>query len=88
MPLYHQGDTVEWVAICYEYKGGLNRPYSGKSVSAVLYDANSVAVETLKSDTDRFGRACGKLHSPQTGVTGKNRIVICAQVKNAKFEVT
>lgn len=88
LPLYHQGDTVEWVAICYEYKGGLNRPYSGKSVSAVLYDANSVAVDTLKCDTDRFGRACGKFTLPTSGLTGRYRIAIDYQFNTVNFEVS
>lgn len=88
LPIYHQGDTVEWVAICYEYKGGLNRPYSGKSVSAVLYDANSVAVDTLKCDTDRFGRACGKFTLPTSGLTGRYRIAIDDQFNTVNFEVS
>ena len=70
LPLYHQGDTVEWTAICYEFKGGLNRPCPGKRVQAVMYDANSMAVDTLMCETDRFGRACGKFTLPASGLTG------------------
>lgn len=74
LPVYHLGDTARWVAVCYEYKGGLSRPYASRQVKAVLYDANSVAVDTLDVTTDRFGRATGEFALPADGLTGRFQI--------------
>ena len=71
LPLYHPGDSMEWTAICYEYKGGLNRPYALKDVTAVLMDANHMPVDTLKLVTDRFGRVAGGFTLPTDGLTGR-----------------
>lgn len=88
LPLYHQGDTVEWTAVCYEYKGGLNRPYSGKSVTAVLYDAGSVAVDTLECVTDRFGRAAGMFAIPEGGLMGMYQIAVDENWGVVRFDVS
>lgn len=88
LPLYHQGDTVEWTAICYEFKGGLNRPCPGKRVRAVMYDANSMAVDTLVCETDRFGRACGKFALPASGLTGWYHISIDKNRNAVRFQVS
>ena len=88
LPLYHQGDTVEWTAICYEFKGGLNRPCPGKRVQAVMYDANSMAVDTLMCETDRFGRACGKFTLPASGLTGWYHISIDKNRNAVRFQVS
>ncbi len=88
LPLYHPGDTVQWTAICYEYKAGLNRPYAGKEVSAVLFNANSVAVDTLKAVTDRFGRLTGEFPLPADGLTGRFSISVDDQWGAVSFEVS
>lgn len=88
LPLYHPGDTVEWSAVCYEFKAGLNRPYAGKSVEAVLYDANSMSVDTLSGNTDRFGRVSGKFLLPSTGLTGNFSIAVGGQRRAVTFEVS
>lgn len=88
LPLYHQGDTVDWVAVCYEYKGGLHRPYASKDVKAVLYDANSMPIDTLDVTTDRFGRAVGTFALPKDGLTGRFQIVVDGQWNVVGFEVS
>lgn len=88
LPLYHQGDTVEWAAVCYEYKGGLNRPYAGQEVKAVLYDANSMPVDTLDVTTDRFGRVAGAFVLPSDGLTGRFQIAVNGQWNIVNFEVS
>lgn len=76
LPVYHLGDTARWVAVCYEYKGGLSRPYADRQVKAVLYDANSMAVDTLDVTTDRFGRATGEFALPADGLSGRFQIKV------------
>lgn len=76
LPLYHPGDSMEWTAVCYEYKGGLNRPYAGKDVTAVLYDANHLPADTLARVSDRFGRVSGGFKLPDGGLTGRFSIEI------------
>lgn len=76
LPLYHPGDSMEWVAVCYEYKGGLNRPYDNKDVTAVLYDANRMPVDTLRLVTDRFGRVSGGFRLPDDGLTGTFSVAV------------
>lgn len=88
LPLYHQGDTAEWVAVCYEYKGGLRRPYGGRQVKAVLYDANSMPVDTLEVTTDKFGRATGAFVLPTDGLTGSFNIAVDGQWNVVRFEVS
>lgn len=88
LPLYHQGDTAQWVAVCYEYKGGLRRPYAGKEVKAILYDANTMPVDTLDVTTDRFGRATGAFVLPKDGLTGRFNIAVDGQWNVVNFEVS
>lgn len=88
LPLYHPGDTVEWSAVCYEYKAGMNRPYAGKSLEAVLYDANRVPVDTLAGTTDRFGRISGSFSLPESGLTGVFSISVGGQRRAVSFEVS
>lgn len=88
LPLYHPGDTVQWTAICYEYKAGLNRPCAGKEVMAVLMNANSIAVDTLKAVTDRFGRVNGTFPIPSDGLTGRFSISVDEMWGVVSFDVS
>lgn len=77
LPLYHHGDSVQWTAVCYEYKGGLNRPCIAHEVSAVLSDVNGQPVDTIMSITDRYGRAHGTFILPNDGsLSGRFSIMI------------
>ncbi|MDE6394692.1 MAG: hypothetical protein K2K77_05060, partial [Duncaniella sp.] len=88
LPLYHPGDSVEWVAICYEYKGGLNRPYDNKDVTAVMYDANRMPVDTLRLVTDRFGRVSGGFRLPDDGLTGTFSVAVDDSRYSLSFTVS
>jgi len=88
LPLYHQGDTAGWAVVCYEYKGGLHRPYAGKDVKVVLFDANRMPVDTLGVTTDRFGRASGEFPLPKDGLTGRYQIAVDGQRDVVGFEVS
>lgn len=87
LPLYHPGDTAEWCAVCYEYKGGLRRVMAGKEISAVLYDANSMPIDTITGMTDNFGRLTGSFRLPEDGLTGRFNISVAQQWNTISFEV-
>lgn len=70
LPLYHPGDSVEWMAIVYEYKNKSHRPVIGKEVTAILHNASYMAIDTMKLTTDRFGRITGKFMLPKESMTG------------------
>lgn len=88
LPLYHPGDTVEWSAVCYEFKAGMNRPYADKSIEAVLYDANHMPVDTLTGRTDCFGRVSGRFMLPESGLTGGFSVAVGGQRRAVTFEVS
>ena len=88
LPVYHFGDTVRWVVVCYEYKGGLSRPCTDRQVKAVLHDANSVAVDTLDVTTDRFGRVTGEFALPADGLSGRFQITVDGLWGVLGFEVS
>ncbi|MDE6370051.1 MAG: hypothetical protein K2K92_01015, partial [Duncaniella sp.] len=71
LPVYHPGDTAVWVAICYEYKGGLRRPVKGRDVTCIVTDATGVSIDTLKLATDNYGRIQGKTVLPTGSLTGR-----------------
>ncbi|WP_305150357.1 alpha-2-macroglobulin family protein [uncultured Duncaniella sp.] len=70
LPLYHPGDSVEWMAIVYEYQRKNHRPVIGKEVTAILRNASYMAIDTLKLTTDPFGRINGNFILPKEGLTG------------------
>lgn len=74
LPLYHPGDTVDFVAVCYETRGEERRVVEGLSVTARLNNASWVDVDTVTITTDRFGRAVGSFRIPTDGLQGTYRI--------------
>ena len=70
LPLYHPGDTAEWSAVVYEFKGQAHRPVQGKELTAILRNPTSTPLDTLKVTTDRFGRVWGKFAIPAEGLSG------------------
>lgn len=74
LPVYHPGDTAVWVAICYEYKGGLGRPVKGRDITCIVTDAGGVSIDTLKLTTDNYGRIQGKTHLPAGSLTGRYNV--------------
>ncbi|MDE6467156.1 MAG: hypothetical protein K2L44_10675 [Duncaniella sp.] len=88
LPLYHLGDTARWVAVCYEYKGGLRRVVAGKEIQAVLHDANSMPIDTVTGVTDRFGRLTGEFVLPSDGLSGRFNIAVAGDWNAISFEVS
>lgn len=71
LPIYHPGDSVEWMAIVYEYKGKDHRPLISQEITAILRDANHQAIDTIKTTTDEFGRITGVFDIPKDCLTGR-----------------
>lgn len=74
LPLYHQGDTADFVIIAYDYDNDKHQLVKGEGVRAILRDANFQAVDTLELTTDDFGRASGRFTLPKEGLTGNFHI--------------
>lgn len=88
LPLYHPGDTAQWCAVCMESKGGLRRLMAGKELQAVLFDANSMPVDTVNGFTDDFGRITGSFTLPDGGLTGRYRVSLAGIGDAISFEVS
>lgn len=76
LPLYHPGDTVQWTAVCYEYKGKEQRPCREVGVKAVMRDASYTPVDTLTLVTDAYGRVNGSIPVPKDCLTGRFTIEV------------
>ncbi|MCM1163962.1 MAG: hypothetical protein NC339_06925 [Muribaculaceae bacterium] len=76
LPLYHQGDTVRWCAVAYEYRLDERRVCAGKDFSAILVDASGVQLDTLSLTSDQWGRISGQFVLPTSGLTGNYNIRI------------
>lgn len=88
LALYHPGDTVEWMAICYEFENDRHRPLINKTVSAILNNPSGVEIDTLKLTTDSFGRVSGKFEIPKEGLSGNYRIAVNGNYSTVNFKVS
>lgn len=88
LPLYHPGDTAEWVAVTYEYKYLMSRPRSGASVTAVLRSPSGVALDTLVVKADRWGRITGSFPLPKDGEQGSYSISLDGEWSAVSFMVS
>ncbi|MDE5785010.1 MAG: hypothetical protein K2H98_00600, partial [Duncaniella sp.] len=70
LPLYHQGDTLEWAALLYKESITENLVAPLEEVTVILNDVNSQPVDTLCTRTDSFGRVTGKFCIPKDQLTG------------------
>lgn len=87
LPIYHPGDTVEYVAVSYEYKGKEQRFLRNENVEAVLRDASYNRIDTVSVTTDPYGRASGSFVIPKDCLTGR----FCIEVDGVSaigFEVS
>ncbi len=76
LPLYHPGDTVQWTAVCYEYKVREQRPRREVEVRAVMRDASYTPVDTLTLVSDAYGRVNGSFAIPKDCLSGQFMIEI------------
>lgn len=79
LAVYHPGDTVRFGGVAYEYysrTGHDSHIIPDTDVTAVLYNANGIASDTLVCRTDTLGRIYGRFVMPSDGLTGQFRIVV------------
>ncbi|MBO4955238.1 MAG: hypothetical protein J6C77_02400 [Muribaculaceae bacterium] len=76
LPLYHQADSVHFTAILYVASKTGTHLFSGQRTRAILYNANSQAIDTLETMTDDWGRASGTFILPKGQLTGQYSINI------------
>ena len=74
LPLYRPGDTVRWCAIIYQVKGLERKLSAATQCEAILYNANYVPVETIKTTSDGWGRINGTFVIPDNELTGDYHI--------------
>lgn len=93
LPLYHPGDTLEFMAVGYAYTPSKRRLLADTQLRAVLRDANYEPYDTLTVRSDGFGRIYGKSTIPTDRLTGQYMVEIYTDTgKNswlgqAQFEV-
>lgn len=71
LALYHPGDTIQAAVVVSRCKDNILSVGDDKKFKLRLRDANYKEVENIELVTDRFGRACGVLHIPAEGLTGR-----------------
>lgn len=70
LPIYHQGDSLEWSAIIYtESRNGMIAS-ADKKVTVVLSDVNCQPVDTIDCQSDEYGRVEGSFIIPADRLTG------------------
>lgn len=74
LPVYHPGDTVRWVNIVYGYSPSERKLLAGQKMRAVLHNANYIAIDTIDTVTDRFGRMENSFVIPKGELTGNYSI--------------
>lgn len=70
LAIYHPGDTLDFVAVVYDYSGTNCSLVKNTDFKAVLRNPNYVAVDTIDIRTDDFGRASARFTIPDEGQTG------------------
>lgn len=76
LPVYHPGDSVEWLAIAYTFTDKEKKAAEGIRLKAVMQDANGQSVDTMFASTDAFGRITGEFPIPGGGITGQYSILL------------
>lgn len=67
LPLYHPGDTLRFAAVLYSIKDCDYRVEPGRTLTAVLFDANRQEVDTMELVSDSYGRVTGTFALPDDG---------------------
>ena len=74
LPIYHQGDTLQWAAVAFKATRFTGCPLSAASVKMTLRDANYQIVDTATVVTDDYGRCSGRFVLPADRLTGEYRL--------------
>ncbi len=88
LPLYHPGDTAEWCAVIYEYKGIRRRPVADQEVKAILSDPSGVELDTLTLTSDRWGRVYGAFKLPDASLDGNYTVRVADRWGVVRFTVS
>lgn len=70
LAIYHPGDTLDFVAVAYNYSGNTRTLVKNTELKAILRNPNYVAVDTVDIRTDDYGRASASFTLPDEGLTG------------------
>lgn len=70
LAIYHPGDTLDFVAVAYNYSGNTRTLVKNTELKAILRNPNYVAVDTVDIRTDDYGRASARFTLPDEGLTG------------------
>lgn len=81
LAIYHPCDTLDFVAVVYEYQKDVRNLVKNTDFKAILRNPNNVAVDTIDIRTDNFGRATAKFSLPEEGLTGNYSINIIQEQK-------
>ncbi len=76
LPLYHQGDTMQWSAVITQTKENKIEVSKGLEAVVKIYDANYQEIDSNKYTTDKFGRINGSFKLPETGLMGNFTIKV------------
>ncbi len=76
LPLYHHGDSVDWVVVSYITDNGKNHINNNARLSVKLTDVNNTEIDKKDVITDASGRAAGKFTLPVDGLSGFYRLQI------------
>ncbi len=76
LAIYHPGDTLDFVAVVYDYSGKTRSIVKETDFKVVLRNPNYVAVDTVDIRTDSYGRASAAFAVPDDGLTGYYSIVV------------
>lgn len=70
LALYHPGDTVQFAAVLYRMDDEIQHVVSDKIIDAVLLDAAWQPLDTLRLESDNFGRVTGGFVLPKQALSG------------------
>lgn len=68
--LYRPGDKVEFALVAYRTSHNKREIASDQQLFVELYNANYTPIDTIKVQTDSWGRAKGEFTLPSSGLTG------------------
>lgn len=76
LPIYHPGDSVEWMVVVYKYGNVSNTLCTDELLTVKLCDTDQEDIETVELTTDSLGRVSGKFKLPENGMPGKYYIEV------------
>ena len=69
--VYRPGETVRWAAIAYYTNNDGRIPLAERTVEVIFQDKNHKAIDTLRLETDAYGRVEGAFTVPKDRLNGQ-----------------